>query len=224
MKKILSLVLIMTVILCGVFIFFEPQMTKAWGPGAGPYSDPVVVTQTVTEEISLSEPADISMSASILGMTGNPGSPTTGSATWNVKTSNDTGFKLELEASTDPALQLDASNQFIDYTPAGAVPDYTWTSPTASQAEFGFSVEAETGADVDDSFKDATSTCGSGTQSVGHCWRDFTGATKIEIINRSTETDSTGEDEVVKFQAESNAKQLSEGSYTATITATATMN
>jgi len=46
----------------------------------------------------------------------------------------------------------------------------------------------------------------------------------VTVINRSTATLVSGEAETVNFQTESNAKYLKEGSYTATITATATEN
>lgn len=221
-KEIISLTLITSVASAFGYMNFEPEIV-------GAATDEITVTQTVTEELSVSSPANVSMSASILSMTGNPGAPTTGSATWNVKTSNATGFDMKIKASTDPAMQLDGSNQFTDYSPAvGGTPDFTWTSPASSAAEFGFTVEPATAADADQKFLDnaGASPCNtaSGAATADRCWFDFNGTTDVDIINRSTSTDLSGEDEVVKFQAESNAKFLEEGDYTATITATVAMN
>jgi len=218
-KEIISLTLITSIASAFGYMNFEPGIV-------GAAADEITVTQTVTEELSISSPADVSMSASILSMTGNLGSPTTGSATWNVITSNATGFNMKIKASTDPALQLDGSNEFTDYTPAvGGTPDFEWTSPLASAAEFGFTVEAATLGDNDAKFLDNGTACNTGAaQAVGKCWFDLNGTTDVDIISRTTNTDLNGEDEVVKFQAESNAKFLAEGDYTATITVTVAMN
>jgi len=178
--------------------------------------------------ISVSSPDDTTMSPSIPGITGNPGNPSSGELSWNVKTDNPAGFNMKIHASTDPALQLDASNYFSDYTPESAgVPDYNWNSPSAGEAEFGFTVEPETAEDTVQKFLDnGSDACNieNGSQTPDKCWLDFDGTTDIDIINRHSRTDSTGEDEVVKFRAESNGKFLEEGNYTATITVTVTAN
>ena len=175
--------------------------------------------------LSISSPVDVTMSATIPGVTGNPGAPRTGSATWQVITDNTAGFILKLKASAAPAMVLDGTYHFNDYSPAGAVPDYDWAQPAASEAEFGFTVEAETIGDEVLAFRDAgAAPCGAGAlNTADKCWWNFT-ALDYTVINRATNTDSGGEDEVVKFQTESNAKFLKEGSYVATITATATEN
>jgi len=91
------------------------------------------------------------MSSAIPGMTGNLGSPRTGSAAWTVKTNNTTGFNLTLKSSTNPSMQLDATYNFSDYSPVTAgTPDYNWASPVSGSAEFGYTVEPETAADTRD--------------------------------------------------------------------------
>jgi len=203
------------------FSYFEPMISIAASA-----NDSITVTQAVSSEISISSPADVTMSSAIPGMTGNLGSPRTGSATWTVKTGNTTGFILALKASTAPAMRLDATYNFSDYSPAVAgTPDYNWISPAASEAEFGYTVEPATSADAAQIFKDnASNACNSGsTQTPGKCWYNFT-ISDVTVINRSTATLASGEAETVNFQTESNAKYLKEGSYTATITATATEN
>jgi len=203
-----------------LYAYFEPLMTKAASA-----SDFIVVTQAVSSEITITSPADVTMSAAIPGITGNPGSPRTGSTTWTVKTNNTTGFTLALKSSTTPSMRLDATWTFSDYSPATAgTPDYNWTSPAASAAEFGYSVEPATAADATAKFKDNGSACNTGTNvTANKCWYNMS-ITDEAVVNRSTETSSTGEAEVVRFQTESNAKYLKEGNYTATITATATEN
>jgi len=204
----------------GGYWFFEPTLiTAADAP------DVITVTQGVTQEITISHPADVTMSATIPGVTGNPGAPRTGSTTWKVITTNATGFILKLKASAAPAMVLDGTYHFDDYSPAGAVPDYAWAQPGAAEAEFGFTVEAETIGDEVLAFRDAgAAPCGAGAlNTASTCWWNFT-ALDYTVINRATRTDSGGEDELVKFQTESNAKFLKEGNYVATITATATAN
>jgi len=218
MKEIISLTLIAGLLISTIFVYFEGELIKA-------ITDQIIVTQDVSDEISISSPADVTMSASIPGITGNPGSPRTGSVTWTIKTNNAVGFTMALNASTSPAMQLDATYNFSDYTPAtSGTPDFTWSSPLSGQAEFGYTVEPETVADTVQLFRDDGASCNIGTNNtIDRCWYNFTTST-VAVINRSTNTDVGGEDELVKFQTESNAKFLKEGNYTATITATATMN
>ncbi len=224
MKEITSLSLAITVILSGIFIYFEPQITKA-------ITDEITVTQTVSAEIAISSPANVTMSDPIPGITGGSA---TGSATWTVITNNNTGFKMELEASTAPALTgTTQGDSFADYTEGTPdVPDYDW-SVAESDAEFGYTVEPATAADTDATFLDnGADTCGTDSnQTADKCWIGFAGAsTKEQIINRTSETAIGGEAEVVKFKAELNGPAtdadgfLIEDTYTATVTATATMN
>jgi len=199
------------------FVYFEPIVT-------GAATDEVVVTMSVTEEVTVTHPDDISLSPSIPGVTGNAGSPATGSLTWTVKTNNTTGFNMKIKSSTNPSLQLDGSNNFSDYT-NGAALDYTWQSPSASAAWFGFTVEPATAGDTVTAFLDNNSdTCGTGsTNNTNSCWAGMA-TTDTDIINRSTATASSGQAEVVKFRAESNAKFLTEGDYHATVTVTVALN
>lgn len=229
-KENISLFLIVSLVAASSFMFFEPQITKAWGPGDGPYADPIIVTQGVSAEISLDSPNDVDMSGDIPGMTGGSA---TGSCTWTIVTNNNAGFKLELEASADPALTCAAeSDSFTDYTEVlENTPDYTWTV-SESDAEFGYTVFPETPADADLSFKDDGADCAVATNNPDgtKCWIGFEGTTKEQVVSRTTETDVGGEAEVVNFKAELNGPAtdadgfLTEGTYTATITATATMN
>lgn len=219
-KKDVSAVLAIMMLAYPVYAYFEPLAVKAASA-----NDSITVTQAVSSEITISSPTDVTMSSAIPGITGNPGSPRTGSATWTVKTNNTTGFYMALKSSTNPSMQLDATYNFSDYSPASAgVPDYTWASPASSAAEFGYTVEPETAADTSTKFKDSGAACNTGSlNTADKCWYNM-GTSDETVVSRSTNTDSSGEDEVVKFQTESNAKYLKEGNYTATITATVTEN
>ena len=225
MKKILNLTLIISLIAFLSFLCFEPQLSKA-------VADEITVTQDVSVEISISSPSNVTMSASIPGMTGGLA---TGSATWTVVTNNNTGFILKLASSTNPALAgATQGDSFADYTETVAdTPDYDWTV-AESDAEFGYTVEPATAADTVQAFLNAAgpaapcNTVG-GIETADKCWLDFAAA-GLNVINRSSETTVSGEAEVIKFKAELNGPAtdadgfLIEDSYTATITATATIN
>jgi len=214
MKKTIKMTFTSSLILLMLFVILEPQLAKG-------VDDSVIVTQAVTAEITISSPSDVTMS-SIAGITGGIG---TGSATWNVKTNNSAGFNMALKAGAAPAL-TSGGNNFADYTEASAdTPDFSW-SVAATDSEFGYTVEPATSADVATIFLDnGTTTCGTGSsQTADRCWIKFK-TTDVIGINRSTVTTSAGEDEVVKFQAQSGTSHFQpEGSYTATITATALVN
>jgi hypothetical protein len=218
-KKLAGLFSAVILLAMVLYIALEPSVTKA--VNAGP--DTATVTATVTGEIDISSPVDTTFSASIPGMTGNPGAPVTASLTWTVKTNNATGFNMTLKADHTSTLQLDASNVFTD---ASLTPSYNWTAATSGQAAFGFSPQSATAADTVQAFRDNNSSaCNSASNYTGHCWSGFNGTTAISIINRSSNTASAGEAEVINFKAESNAKFLKSGTtYSATITATVAMN
>ncbi len=212
-KKTTSSSLAIILIASFAYLILEPAIIKA-------AADTAVVTATVSEEVTISSPANANFSGSIPGVSGNPGAPVTASLTWTVKTNNNTGFNLKIHASQTNALFKDATYFFSDHT---ATPSFGWTAPGAGVASFGFTIAAATAADTATAFLDTGAACGSGAN-TGGCWSGFVTSTDIDIINRTTETTAAGEAEVVNFKAESNAKLLEDGSYTAIITATASLN
>ncbi len=219
LKETAALTIVAGLLIVGNYFVFEPEMIK----GA---ADTIVVTQQVIAETAISAPADVNMSGSIAGVTGNLGAPTTGSAAWTVTSNNSLGFQMALKASTNPAMRLDATYNFSDYSPAVAgTPDYTWASPASSAAEFGYTVEPATAADTAAKFRDnGIDTCNIGASNTANkCWYNMSTVDET-VINRSSNTSSGGEAETVRFQAESNAKYLASGNYAATITATVTNN
>jgi len=212
-KKTAGLTLSVFFIMSLVFVALEPAITQA-------VTDSATVTATVTAEVTIDSPDDTTFSASIPGVSGNPGAPVTASLTWNVKTNNSTGFNLKLHASQANALYKDVTYYFRDHT---TMPSYGWTAAGAGAASFGFTIAAATAADTVAAFLDGGVSCGAGGN-TGGCWSGFNSTTDIDVVNRTTETTASGEDEVVNFKAESNAKLLENGSYVATITATAAVN
>ena len=172
--------------------------------------------------ISISSPSDVVMSPAIGGITGGM---SVASTTWTVITDNPAGFILFIKSASAPSMILDGSNNFSDYSPATVnVPDYDWGAPSASIAEFGYSVEPATVADTVALFKDDSSTCSSGAlNTVDKCWLNAS-TTDVTVINRNSRTGVDGENEKVKFKAQSNAKFLKQGNYSATIIATAIVN
>ncbi len=170
--------------------------------GAAPATDPVTVSVTVDDYISLSNPGDVTL-ANIAGT----GGASENSATWTVATNNDLGYKLEVSASGSPALTKGADS-FADLADGGT--PIPWSVAPADSA-FGFSAEGA-----------ATSTALWGTPSSGSGkYRGFTGSTPIEVANNGNET--AGEDTTVYFKAEVGASHLqASGLYTANVTVTAT--
>jgi len=168
--------------------------------------------------ISLTLADDVNMSPAIGGVAGGTAD---GSAVWTVTTNNSSGYALEINASTVPALKF-GSYSFADYTPAGANPDYSWLI-AATDSEFGFTPE---GTDIVAKYKDnGSSACNTGSSHTpDKCWYNF--STSDENIASSSSSNSPdGTVTTVKFKAQSGSSHLQvEATYTGTITVTATMN
>ncbi len=165
-------------------------------------SDPVTVSVTVDDYISLSNPGNVTL-ANIAGLGGNSES----NATWTVATNNDAGYKLEVSAAGSPALTKGADS-FADFADGGS--PIPW-SVAAADSAFGFS--AQGAATPSGSWGDPAG--GSGK------YRGFTAGTPIEVANNGNET--AGENTTVYFRAEVGASHLqASGLYSANLTVTAT--
>lgn len=166
---------------------------------AGTATDSVVVSVQVLDVISLSSPSDISLSPNISG-TGT----STGQVAWEVVTSNNDGWKLEINSDTSPAMKKTGGASFADYSEDSSGVPEAW-DVSSSDSEFGFSVEGD----------HALAKYSSGT-----LYQGLEGSTKIEIAESPgvSEADTT-----VKFKAEVGTNKAQEsGTYSATIVATAT--
>lgn len=176
--------------------------------------------------ISISVPDDLALSPDIPGITGGTAS---GTITWTVISDNSAGFGMQIKAGSYTAMKLpsDPTYYFDDYSPNNldGLPDIDW-SVDAGDAEFGYTVEPETLDDTVALFKEfiAPRQCGGGTANLSDtCWFNLT-TDYQQIINRSSRTDTDGEDENIKFKAQSAGKFLKEGEYQATVTVVAASN
>jgi hypothetical protein len=216
MKKIISLTLSISLLFLATFAIFEPEITSAAAT-----SDSALVTLTVSAgEISITTPDDVSFGT----LSGFTGGTATNSLTWNVKTNNDTGYNFGLKATTAPALGT-GTYTIADYTPVGGTttPDYAWSIASAT-SEFGFAPYNASNSVA--KFKSATSICNTGsTVTAWTCWYGLATA-DVQTANRSTKTTTAGEDNIIYLEVQINADNgtQEDGSYTATLTATATTN
>ncbi|MFH1170823.1 MAG: hypothetical protein V1704_04665 [Candidatus Vogelbacteria bacterium] len=168
--------------------------------------------QMLVSTLSITAPSDASLSAiTAAGVS-------TGSVAWTVITDNPAGYTLSIKAGSSPALTA-GSESVSDYSPGGAVPDYSWSVGAAASA-FGFSPE---GADTASRYLDNGSSCGIGASNASdQCWDGFSTANRT-IAQSSTSNTPSGVATTVKLKVEVGAdKTQTTGSYTATLTVTAT--
>ncbi len=139
-----------------------------------------------------------------------------GVSTWTVTTDNAPGYTMNIRASGTPALASGANN-FVNYIPAGADPDFAFATPAAS-SRFGFSPE---GGDIVQRYKDNGAVCNAGALDTGSaCWAPLL-TTADTIVTRITPNHPSGTPTTIRFRAESGASNVQPaGSYTATATLT----
>lgn len=206
-KKLLILPALCFLIVSVLFSYLEAESIFA-----ATAADSAVVTLGVITEVSITSPADTSMSTNI-GVTSNSAIATT---TWNVKTNNSAGYSLTLAASTNPAMQS-GGNRIEDYSTTTATS--LW-SVASGQAKFGFSVY---GTDVSTAtWGTAGTQCGAtSTPSTTLKYSGFY-TTATTTATRSSTTTFAGIDTTVCYAVQQNNYYIPSGTYTATITATAT--
>jgi hypothetical protein len=155
---------------------------------------------------------------SIGGITGGLKS---GSSILTVATDSASGYTMYAKASTNPAL-ISSDDSFTNYTEAVSnVPDYTW-AVASDNAEFGFSPK---GADITSRFKDnGLDTCAIGSsQTADKCWYKLLNS-DLTVASSTSANNPSGTATTINFQSQSVSHFLNPGSYTATITFTATTN
>jgi hypothetical protein len=212
MKKILFKKIIATSILSLFFLqFFYTAFLEPTLAVAATASDSVLVTLNVDAGISISAGADVTMPALTTAI-----NASVGTSSWLVKTNNAIGYKLDVKASASPAL-VSGANSFADYTEASAGVPETW-SVASSAKEFGFSAY---GTDVTSGTWGAAGTCGTGATIPGMKYVGFKTTDKT-IVSTSVPTPYAGTTTNICFAAEQNTVYAPSGTYTATITATAT--
>lgn len=224
-KEALILSSVAALALCLLYLVFvlEIPTRTALAVTSSPQSTSATVTLTVNPEIIITSPAITALSPSIYGITGNPGAPSSGTASFTVTTNDTGGYTISVLASTSPALQhtTDSTYSFADYT---ATRTYDWAAPSANNAVFAYTVEPNIASQALTPFKaNGTVSCGSstGTYSADKCWMGLS-TTALNVITAATNTGASGETHVIKFYAEDNAKFLRSGTYQAVLTITAT--
>ncbi len=180
---------------------------------AASVNDSVIVTLTVGSGITITTPADVTMAPNI----GIAASGSIGSAVWNVKTNRATGYSLAVKASASPAL-VSGANSFADYTETVNGTPELWSVPSGSK-EFGYSAY---GTDVSTATWGTSASCGAaGVPAVDQKYVGFE-TTDLTIATRNTVTSTSGVDTTICFAVEQDTVYAESGTYTASITATAT--
>lgn len=220
LKECLAGALVLNLAFAAMFVMAEPTLGRA-------IEDQFTIGQTVTGEISFSTSAgDVTMSPSLGGITGGTSNGTT---TVVVLTNDSAGYTMTVKASATPAMRGNTQGDSVaDYTPAAAgIPDYAYSVPTGE--EFGYTVSASTTADLAQKFLDnGTDTCNTGsadTSGSASCWYGLS-TTATSTIVRNTETSASGSTSSVVFKLTINSSTgfVTEDTYTATATLTATIN
>ena len=127
--------------------------------------------------LALTGAENVTLSPSIPGVTGGVSN---GSTTVTVVTDSASGYELTITTASEPALQSDLDT-IADYAPAGANPDFTFTTD-ASDSHFGYSPH---GVDTASRFLDNGAACNLGRgNTLGACWDGL--STTTETIALAT--------------------------------------
>ncbi|MEK7645456.1 MAG: hypothetical protein AAB391_04045 [Patescibacteria group bacterium] len=214
LSRTLALALIGSLLALALFPAIEPSFLVA-----ATATDEVVVTLNVGAGISITSPADATMSTTI-GISTTKAIATT---TWNVKTNNAAGYTLALKSATSstPAMKQDSDNtKVIADNTAGVTTPALWGSMGANTAEFGYSGY---GTDVTTATYGSDSSCGAtSTPSTALKYTSLR-TTDRTLASRSSTTTAAGVDTVACYAVEQGSNFfIASGTYTATVTATAT--
>lgn len=207
-KKTTTISLVSILLIQMVYSTMEPKIAMA-----ATATDNVVVTLVVGSGITITTPGDVTMSPAI-GMTSDT---SIGSVVWNVESNNANGYSLGVKASASPAL-VSAGGSFADYTETSAGAPELWSIDVGTK-EFGYSAF---GSNINTTTWGTGANCGTGgAPSTTLKYIGFETTDKI-VAQQSGATGSSGVDSTVCFAAEQNDVYAPSGTYTATITATAT--
>ncbi len=164
--------------------------------------------------ISMSAIADVFLAPNLPGLTGGVA---TGSTAFLVTTDSAAGYRVTIEAENSPAMQS-GGNTIADYVPAGAVPDFLFTTD-APDVHFAFSPE---GVDTVLRFQDNGSACGvAGSETMYRCW-DGLATTSAVVAQSASANHPNGATTTIQFSVGvGGGVAVPEGIYTATTTVTA---
>ncbi len=235
MERIISKSLIAEIVAAGVavttltfmsFAMLEPAVVGAQASDTAN----VTVNLTVNEEISITNNDGNSINMNNLGVSS---SESTGGSSFTVTTNNETGYSLAINAQDDPAMQADGTQttDFPNYSEATSGTPETWDLSTSGQ-DYAFGVSAYGGAaDAGSTSWGTGSACdGSGSDTGTSIPSDksyigFNSTSQTTVGSTGTSTDASGHDTTICFAAGvANNTQPEDGSYSATVVATATTN
>jgi hypothetical protein len=205
-KKILRISVITLLCLSQAYVLAEPAVALT-------ANDNVVVTLNVDEGITISDGANVTMAPNI----GAGVNSSIGSSSWTVITNSANGYELEVKASASPAL-VSGGNSFADYTEATPGTPEVWSVGSSSK-EFGYSAY---GTDTSTSTWGTSASCGSSGSPAGSQKYVGFSTTDKQIATRASVTPTSGIATTICFAAAQNGVFAPAGTYTATITATAT--
>ncbi|MDO9509789.1 MAG: hypothetical protein Q7J14_00710 [Candidatus Magasanikbacteria bacterium] len=175
----------------------------------------------IEKYLTITAPSAVTLLPVIPGLSGGTAS---GTSAVHVITNNNSGYVLQIKASSSPAMNhISESYSFVDYTLPSAVPEFTWDIP-ATSSEFGFSPE---GTDIVANYLDNGNICNqsSGSDTVAKCWDFLLSDSKTIAQSVSTNASSGGSTTTVRFQAQNGSEHIQpSGTYRAEITVTAYMN
>ena len=158
-------------------------------------SDEFSVRQEITGETSfLVQPADVTTSGQIAGLTGGNASGTT---QFSIISNNSTGYTVDIEFFDNGTSETmigddDGTTPIIDYAaandPTTDQPTYGYTANASAQ--FAYTVTSNTGTDTDQSFLNNGGACNTGTSQNGStkatkCWMG-PDTTAFQIVDRNT--------------------------------------
>jgi hypothetical protein len=211
-KKALGLTLVVTLAVSGFFVLVEPSMTNAATTAT------VTVSLSVTAGVAVTVDSSTSAMSTAITVSQNTAVAT---STFTVTTNDYLGYNLNLTASVAPAMQS-ASSTIPDVTTTPTL--YPAVIPSNSYG-FGFSAYSTTNpTDVPTAtWGTQTTGCANGANvpSAGLKYRGFNSSTPILVASNTSTTTTSGNATIVCFMVGQNGSYIPSGSYTATITATA---
>ena len=208
------------------FLILEPTVSRA-------ITDEFTVTQTISGAISFQQTAnDLTMDGALDGITGGTSYGTT---TVRVRTNNATGYNMTIQfASTTAMGRIGDGGRINNYLYGSTTTTYPAGFSTApANAQFGFSVNASTTADISPVFTHSGALCGTGNNgsfTVNNCWRGASTSDETfetQLINRSGPTTGSGSTSTVQFRVTippNPTPAVANGTYRATATLTALDN
>jgi len=214
-RKALGLTLVVTLAVSGFFVLVEPSMTNAATTAS------VVVTLSVTAGVAVTVDSATSAMSTAITVSQNTAVAT---STFTVTTNDYLGYNLNLTASSSAPAMQSANSTIPDVTVTPTV--YPTVIPSNSYG-FGFSAYSTTNpTDVPvATWGTQTTGCANGanTPSAGLKYRGFNSGTPILVASNTSTTTTAGDATVVCFMVGQNGSYIPSGSYTATITATASL-